>query len=202
MATSTRLPHPSRLRRFAAHVVRAIVSPYYRYRYAQQLHAVRVGIAMLASILVTTGINVPHGMWASVTVLVVMGGLQHHGNIRKKAAERTIGTTLGVLLGLSLLMQLRFIGSLPLTYVLMSVLTGICGYYAIGRAGYVALLTAITMCIVAGHGNNSIDTGLWRALNVMIGIAIALAFSFALPLHATYSWRYLLARNLRECARV
>jgi len=47
-----------------------------------------------------------------------------------------------------------------------------------------------------------IDTGLWRTLNVLIGIVIALAFSFALPLHATYSWRYLLADNLRGCARI
>jgi uncharacterized membrane protein YccC len=84
----------------------------------------------------------------------------------------------------------------------MSVIAAICAWFAIGAAGYVALLTAITMCIVAGHGDNMIDTGLWRTLNVLIGIVIALAFSFALPLHATYSWRYLLADNLRECARV
>jgi len=78
----------------------------------------------------------------------------------------------------------------------------VCGYYAIGKPGYVALLAAITMCIVAGHGDNLIDTGLWRTLNVILGIVIALVFSFALPLHATYSWRYSLADNLRECARV
>jgi len=37
------------------------------------------------------GINLRHGEWASVTMLVVIGGLQHHGNIGKKAAERAIG---------------------------------------------------------------------------------------------------------------
>lgn len=166
------------------------------------LHAVRVGFAMLASILVTTGVNVPNGIWASVTVLVVIGGLQHHGNIRKKAADRALGTMLGALLGLLLIAQLHLFGSTSLTHVLMSIAAGVCGYYAISSAGYIALLTAITMCIVAGHGDSTIDTGLWRTLNVMIGIAIALAFSFALPLHATYSWRYLLARNLRDCARI
>jgi uncharacterized membrane protein YccC len=180
---------------------RVVTSPYYRFRHAQLLHSIRVGLAMLVSILVTTGVHFPHGIWASVTVLVVIGGLQHHGNIRKKAAERAVGTLLGAGIGLLLLVQLRFIGSAPLTYLLMSVIAGICGFYAIGRPAYVALLTAITMCIVAGHGDNTIDTGLWRTLNVLIGIAIALVFSFALPLHATYSWRYLLARNLRDCAR-
>jgi len=183
-------------------LLRVVVSPYYRYRHARALHAVRVGLAMLVSILVTTGINVPNGIWASVTVLVVIGGLQHHGNIRKKATDRALGTMLGALVGLLLIAQLHAIGSMPLTYVLMSVAAGICGYYAISSAGYIALLTAITICIVAGHGDSTIDTGLWRTLNVLIGIVIALAFSFALPLHATYSWRYLLARNLRDCARI
>lgn len=190
------------IRRLAASLASVVVSPYYRYRHASMLHAVRVGLAMLVSILVTTGIHVPNGIWASVTVLVVIGGLQHHGNIRKKAADRALGTLLGAFVGLLLIIQLHVIGSMPLTYVLMSITAGICGYYAIGKAGYIALLTAITICIVAGHGDSTIDTGLWRTLNVLIGIAVALAFSFALPLYATYSWRYLLARNLRECARI
>lgn len=191
--------HP---RVMAARIARAATSPYYRYRYAPALHAVRVGFAMLASILVTTGIDIPNGIWASVTVLTVIGGLQHHGNIRKRALERALGTVLGAVVGLLLLFQLHVIGSMPLTFVLMSIAAGVCGYFAIGRPGYVALLAAITICIVAGHGDSTIDTGLWRTLNVLIGIVVALAFSFALPLYATYSWRYLLARNLRECARV
>ena len=181
---------------------RALSSPYYRYRNARVIHSVRVGLAMLASILATSGINIPHGIWASVTLLVVIGGLQHQGNIRKKAAERAFGTLLGAVIGLTLIVVQAVTGSAPLTYVLMSLVAAVCGYYAIGKPGYVALLAAITMCIVAGHGDNLIDTGLWRTLNVMIGIVIALAFSFALPLHATYSWRYSLADNLRECARV
>ncbi|MFP3747262.1 hypothetical protein SB816_29770, partial [Achromobacter sp. SIMBA_011] len=74
--------------------------------------------------------------------------------------------------------------------------------HAIGKAGYIALLSAITMVIVAGHGDNEIVDGLWRAVNVLVGIAIALAFSFALPLYATYSWRYKLADALRACAAV
>ncbi|RAR56935.1 fusaric acid resistance family protein [Paraburkholderia unamae] len=197
-------PHvrPPRRRSRLGRMWRALASPYYRYRNARLIHSVRVGLAMLASILATSGIDIPHGIWASVTLLVVIGGLQHQGNIRKKAAERALGTLLGAVSGLVLIVVQAVTGSAPLTYVLMSIVAAVCGYYAIGKPGYVALLAAITMCIVAGHGDNLIDTGLWRTLNVMIGIVIALAFSFALPLHATYSWRYRLADNLRECARV
>jgi uncharacterized membrane protein YccC len=183
-------------------MVRAVTSPYYRYRHAKVLHSLRVGVAMLVSILATTGIDIPHGIWSSVTLLVVIGGLQHHGNIRKKATERAAGTLLGATIGLGLILLQNLTGSLPLTYVLMSIVAGICAWFAIGSSGYIGLLTAITMCIVAGHGDNLIDVGLWRTLNVLIGIVIALAFSFALPLHATYSWRYGIAANLRECARI
>ena len=187
----------------ASRILRVITSPYYRYRHAKLLHSVRVGLAMMVSILASTGINIPHGIWSSVTLLVVIGGLQHQGNIRKKAAERAAGTLLGATIGLVLILQQNLLfGSLWLTYVLMSIVAAICAWYAIGKGGYIGLLTAITMCIVAGHGDNLIDTGLWRTLNVLIGIVIALAFSFALPLHATYSWRYLLAENLRGCARM
>ncbi|MDR6388652.1 FUSC family protein [Paraburkholderia phenoliruptrix] len=201
MASADSRPVVAR-RSAASRMVRAVTSPYYRYRHAKVLHSLRVGVAMLFSILATTGIDIPHGIWSSVTLLVVIGGLQHHGNIRKKAAERAVGTLLGASIGLLLIVQQNFIGSLPLTYVLMSVVAAICGWFAIGASGYIGLLTAITMCIVAGHGDNLIDVGLWRTLNVLIGIVIALAFSFALPLHATYSWRYGLAANLRECARI
>lgn len=193
---------PRRRRSRVARVWRALTSPFYRYRNAGTIHGVRVALAMLVSILATTGIDIPHGIWASVTLLVVIGGLQHHGNIRKKAAERALGTVLGALIGLTLIVVQAVTGFTWLTYSLMAIVAGVCSYYAIGKEGYVPLLTAITMCIVAGHGDNLIDTGLWRTLNVMIGIVIALAFSFALPLHATYSWRYRLADNLREIARV
>jgi uncharacterized membrane protein YccC len=163
---------------------------------------VRVGAAMFASIILTSGLNLPHGLWASVTVLVVIGGLQHQGNIRQKAFERGIGTLIGALAGLLCIAQQSVIGSLALTYVLMSLFAGVCAFYAIGRTGYIALLTGITLCIVAGHGDNPIDVGLWRSANVLFGIVIALAFSFALPLHATYSWRFGVAANLRKCARL
>lgn len=39
-------------------------------------------------------------------------------------------------------------------------------------------------------------------LDILIGIALALAFSFALPLYAVYSWRYNLADALRDCAAI
>ena len=162
----------------------------------------RVSLGLLATILLTTGIKLPHGEWASVTMLVVIGGLQHHGNIGKKAAERAIGTLIGAGVGLALVAQQAWLGMPWLTYFAMSVVCGFFSYHAIGKGGYTALLSAITVFIVAGHGDNPVTDGLWRGVDILIGIALALAFSFALPLYAVYSWRYNLADALRDCAKV
>jgi uncharacterized membrane protein YccC len=177
-----------------------LLDPYRRYRHARMIHAVRVSLGLLASILLTTGIHLPHGEWASVTMLVVIGGLQHHGNIGKKAAERAIGTLVGAAVGLVLVVQQSWLGLPWLTYFAMAVVCGFFSYHAIGKGGYTALLAGITVFIVAGHGDNPVSDGLWRGVDILIGIALALAFSFALPLYAVYSWRYNLADALRDCA--
>jgi uncharacterized membrane protein YccC len=133
-------------------------------------------------------------------MLVVIGGLQHHGNIGKKAAERAIGTLVGAAIGLLLVLQQSWLGMPWLTYFVMSVVCGFFSYHAIGKGGYTALLAGITVFIVAGHGDNPVSDGLWRGVDILIGIALALAFSFALPLYAVFSWRYNLADALRDCA--
>jgi len=101
-----------------------------------------------------------------------------------------------------LVAQQAWLGMPWLTYFAMSVVCGFFSYHAIGKGGYTALLSAITVFIVAGHGDNPVTDGLWRGVDILIGIALALAFSFALPLYAVYSWRYNLADALRDCAKV
>jgi uncharacterized membrane protein YccC len=197
-----RLSLSTQMHLLARQALRQVTDPYRRYRHAKLIHATRVAIGILASIAFTTGIHLPHGEWASITLLVVIGGLQHHGNIRKKAAERALGTLIGASIGLALILLQSWLHWPVLTYLLMAIACGIGGYYAIGQGGYIALLSAITVVIVAGHGDAEISDGLWRSADVLIGIAIALLFSFALPLYATYSWRYKLSDSLRDCARL
>jgi uncharacterized membrane protein YccC len=194
--------HASHLPSWLYKLLRPVLDPYRRYRHARLIHAARVMVGLLVSMLLTTGLNLPHGEWASVTMLIVIGGLQHHGNIGKKSVERAYGTLIGAGLGLLVVAQQAYVGIPLLTYSIMALACGFFAYHAIGKGGYVALLSAITLFIVAGHGYNPMTDGLWRTVDILIGIVLALAFSFALPLYAVYSWRYNLARGLRECARV
>ena len=180
----------------------ALFDPDRRFRQARIFHAMRVALALLVSIALTTGIHIPHGEWATITVLVVIGGLQHHGNIRRRAAERGAGTVIGAFLGLLLILQEAYFHIPVLTWLLLAVICGYCAYHAVGKGGYIALLAAITVVITAGHGNQHVEDALWRTLDVLIGTVIALAFSFALPAYASYSWRFKLAGMLRSCAAV
>ena len=180
----------------------ALLDPDRRFRQARIFHATRVALALLVSIALTTGINIPHGEWATITVLVVIGGLQHHGNIRRRAAERGAGTVIGALIGLFLIVQENYFGIPTLTWGLMAVICGYCAYHAVGKGGYIALLAAVTVVITAGHGNQDVYDALWRTVDVLIGTAIALVFSFAFPAYASYSWRFKLASLLRACAAV
>lgn len=201
MSISISAPWASKLPAPLLYALRLVRDPHRRYHYARYIHATRVGLGVLLSIAVTSGLGWPHGEWATISLLIVIAGLQHHGNIRKRAAERAWGTLIGAVAGLLTIVQQTCFGQPSLTHALMAIACGICAYHAIGKGGYTALLAAITLVIVVGHGDNDLLDGAWRTLNVLVGIAIALLFSFALPLYATYSWRYRLADALRECAK-
>ncbi|HUC16952.1 MAG TPA: FUSC family protein [Acetobacteraceae bacterium] len=147
----------------------------------------------------TIGFNLPHGEWTAISFLIVIAGLQHYGTIRRRAMERSVGTAIGALAGLAVITQQGYFGITPLTLLLMAAFCGVCAYHAIGKAGYMALLSAITLVIVAGHGTDPMSVSLWRAVNVFIGIFIALALTSVLPIYATWFWRYKFAEALGEC---
>ena len=109
---------------------------------------------------------------------------------------------IGALIGLFLIIQETYFGIPMLTWGLMAVICGYCAYHAVGKGGYIALLAAVTVVITAGHGEQNVYDALWRTVDVLIGTAIALVFSFAFPAYASYSWRFKLAALLRGCAAV
>ncbi len=77
------------------------------------------------------------------------------------------------------------------------------GWSAVGKNGYVAMLAGLTMCMLIGDSSHHwLDSGLMRAMNVLIGAAIAIAAAKLLPLRSTLMWRFMLADNLTDCAKM
>lgn len=181
-------------------ILRALRDPRIRYKHGRLIHAGRVAVGILLGLCITYAAHIPNGEWTSISFLIVMVGLQHHGNIRRRGLERAAGTLVGAAAGLVIIgAQSRF-GMMPLTFGLIALFCGAAGYHAIGRGGYIAQLSAITLMIVVGYGLDPITVGLWRTVNVLIGISIALALSFALPIYARDYWRFGMADALRRCA--
>ncbi|WP_165089720.1 FUSC family protein [Neisseria yangbaofengii] len=187
-----------------AHFVESWLNSYERYRYRRLIHAVRLGLAVVFATLLARLPQVEHGEWIGMTVFIVLGMLQFQGAIYSKAVERMIGTVIGLGVGLSVLWlnQHYFHGGI-LFYVAVGVLSALSGWAAVGKNGYMPMLVGLTMCMLIGDsGMDWLDSGVIRALNVLIGALVAIGAAKLLPLRSTLMWRFMLADNLTECSRI
>ncbi|WP_227678422.1 FUSC family protein [Psychrobacter vallis] len=179
------------------------VEPYVRYQYADTLHAIRLGTAVILALLVNKITNFPHGEWTTITVFIILGLLQYQGAIYTKAKERVLGTLLGIGAALGVLWFSQNVSAwLWVDYALIGLISGIIGYLAVRQLGYTGLLTGITMLmIVSDLGNNNIgQDGVYRALNILLGTGVSVAVTLVLPLKSTLMWRFLLSSNLDACS--
>ncbi|WP_367108964.1 FUSC family protein [uncultured Psychrobacter sp.] len=192
---------PTLWQRFSA----PLTEPYARYLYADILHAIRLGVAVLAALLINALTHLPHGEWTTITVFVILGLLQYQGAIYTKAKERILGTLLGVVVGLAFIWLSQDIGAwLWLYYILIALISGVIGYVAVKQLGYIGLLTGITMLMIVSSPDQSniSQDGLYRAFNILLGAGVAVAVTLILPLKSTLMWRFLLASNLEACSNL
>lgn len=180
------------------------LNSYERYRHRRLIHAVRLGGAVLFATALARLLHLQHGEWIGMTVFVVLGMLQFQGAIYSKAVERMLGTVIGLGAGLGVLWlnQHYFHGNL-LFYLTVGTASALAGWAAVGKNGYVPMLAGLTMCMLIGdNGSEWFDSGLMRAMNVLIGAAIAIAAAKLLPLKSTLMWRFMLADNLTDCSKM
>lgn len=182
-----------------------IIEPYSRYQHADILHAIRLGVAVLVALLLNQFTHLPHGEWTTITVFVILGLLQYQGAIYTKAKERILGTLLGVVVGLVFIWLSQDVEALLwLYYLLIGIISGIIGYFAVKQLGHIGLLTGITMLMIVSSPDQSnvAQAGLYRAFNILIGAGVAVAVTLILPLKSTLMWRFLLANNLEACSNL
>ena len=186
-------------------VLAPFIEPYVRYQYADILHAIRLGTAVVLALLVNKVTGLPHGEWTTITVFIILGLLQYQGAIYTKAKERIIGTVLGIGTALGIVWFSQNVDAWQwVDYALIGMISGIIGYLAIRQLGYTGMLTGITMLmIVSDMGQSSIgQDGIYRGLNILFGTGVAVAVTLILPLKSTLMWRFLLSSNLDACGRL
>lgn len=157
----------------------------------QQLaHALRITIALAFTLLFYHITQIPHSLWGPITVSVVMNQ-PHHGALMHKGFQRIIGTTLGATIGI---VTVLFPSNLPLLAPLW-VLFGVflLSLKMQGKYHYLFFLAVMTSLIVGYQESADVEVSiaLWRVANIMIGTAIAIAFSQLFPIHTSTIWRQL-----------
>lgn len=184
-------------------VISPFVEPYIRYQYADILHAIRLGAAVIFALIVNALTGFPHGEWTTITVFIILGLLQYQGAIYTKAKERILGTIFGIIAAFGILWFNDSVNAwVWVYYALIGLVSSVIGYLAVRNLGYTGLLTGITMLMIVsnlGQGDMSQD-GIYRALNILLGTGVSVAVTLILPLKSTLMWRFLLSSNLDACS--
>lgn len=170
------------------------------YRHYRIVHGVRIALAFILTFLLVRLFNIPEGTWPLITLVVIMGPISFWGNVVPRAWERIGGTILGSVLGLIALRLELF--SLPLMLLWCAAAMFLCGWLALGKRPYQALLIGITLAVVMGAPAGDMETALWRGGDVILGSLLAMLFTGIWPQRAFIHWRIQLAHCVTAYNRV
>lgn len=170
------------------------------YRHYRVIHGVRVAFAFVLTFLLVRLVEVPEGSWPLITLVVVMGPISFLGNVVPRAFDRIGGTILGAALGLIALKLEPW--SLPLMLAWCAIGIFLCGYLALGKKPYRALLIGITLSVVVSAPPGQIGTALWRAGDVVFGSLLAMLFTSVWPQRAFILWRIHIADFILRFSRL
>ena len=118
------------------------------YKHSRVVHGCRIALAFVLTFVLVRLLDVPEGTWPLITLVVVMGPISFWGNVVPRAFERIGGTVLGSALGL-IALKLELI-SFPVMLLWCAVAMFLCGWLALGKKPYQALLIGITLAVVVG----------------------------------------------------
>ncbi|KXS37296.1 FUSC family protein [Modicisalibacter tunisiensis] len=176
--------------------------PYFNYHHRHRLHVLRTSLALVVTYALIEGLQLPHGSWALVSALMVMGNLPHIGGVLDKGLQRLLGTLLGAVWGITLILIPDPPPGVIPAWTLIGIAIATHATFAT-RYGYSALMFGITLLLVVGNGEHELSVGLWRAANVLLGTLIGIGVTLTvLPQKATDVFRFLLADNLDKLARL
>jgi len=170
------------------------------YRHYRLVHGARIALAFILTFLLVRLLDVPEGTWPLITLVVIMGPISFWGNVVPRAFERIGGTILGSALGL-IALKLEVI-SLPLMLLWCAAAMFLCGWLALGKKPYQALLIGITLAVVVGAPAGDMNIALWRGGDGILGSLLAMRFTGIWPQRAFLHWRIQMANYVTQFNRV
>lgn len=170
------------------------------YKNYRVVHGCRIALAFVLTFVLVRLLDIPEGTWPLITLVVVMGPISFWGNVVPRAFERIGGTVLGSALGL-IALKLELI-SFPVMLLWCAVAMFLCGWLALGKRPYQALLIGITLAVVVGAPAGDMTTALWRSGDVILGSLLAMLFTGIWPQRAFLHWRIQMASYVTAFNRV
>ena len=170
------------------------------YRNYRAVHGVRIALAFVLAFLIVRIFDIPEGSWPLITLVVIMGPISFWGNVVPRAFQRIGGTIFGSALGL-IALKLELI-SLPLMLLWCAGAMFLCGWLALGKKPYQALLIGITLGVVVGAPPGDLTTALWRSGDVIFGSLLAMLFTGIYPQRAFIHWRIQMATFVTQFNRL
>ncbi|RXJ11565.1 FUSC family protein [Lelliottia nimipressuralis] len=170
------------------------------YRHYRVVHGCRIALAFILTFLLVRLLHIPEGTWPLITLVVIMGPISFWGNVVPRAFERIGGTIFGSALGL-IALKLELI-SLPVMLLWCAGAMFLCGWLALGKKPYQALLIGITLSVVVGAPAGDMATALWRSCDVILGSLLAMLFTGIWPQRAFLHWRIQMANYVTAVNRV
>ena len=139
-------------------------------------HALRVGVATGAGIIIAHRLGLPHPIWIPLTTLVVLQ--PNFGGTWSRSVGRTVGTIAGAALASGLLLALPGPLAITIAIALLTFITFLFfpKQYQLAVTCLTALIILMLSRITAGEWSNVIG----RVVDTLIGTSIALAVGFAL----------------------
>lgn len=170
------------------------------YRHYRVVHGCRIALAFLLTFMLVRLLDIPEGTWPLITLVVIMGPISFWGNVVPRAFERIGGTIFGSALGL-IALKLELI-SMPVMLLWCAAAMFLCGWLALGKKPYQALLIGITLSVVVGAPAGDMATALWRSGDVILGSLLAMLFTGIWPQRAFLHWRIQMANYVTAFNRV
>lgn len=170
------------------------------YRNYRIVHGMRIAVAFVLTFLLIRTLALPDHSWPLITLIVVMGPISYIGNVIPRAFERMAGTVTGAVLGIVALHIEVY--SLPLMLLWCGCAAFFCGYLAMSKRPYAALLIGITLAVVSSAPAGDIQTALWRSTNIILGCILAMLFTSIFPQRAYINWRIQLSYFLADYLKI
>ncbi len=160
-------------------------------------HAIKTATAAVLTILLYQSFNIPEGYWAAISAVIVMQA--NLGGSLSASWNRLLGSAIGATVGAAWIVIL---GRNPWSVGAALTLTILlCSYLKFQESYRIASVTVILVMLVTGPSPWMF--GLYRFLNVVLGIIVALLVSiFIWPSRARDHLQQGLAQILMDCGRL